>query len=378
MKASVTGVLLRLLLWLYYPFLLLLCLALVGCAILCVKVFLSAPLVLFLIPVIFLALAFLQIVWAARALFWRLPERDETEFRVARSHLEGLYQFVGQVAKQRGLTPPDVIRLTAYTVAYVYEDKKGRAVLVVGGLAIRAFSQPVLAGVIAHELMHFTAGDAHLLRRSRRRGLVMNVLERGIRTQPFPFMNPVLWILVTSLNPVFWLIYAYHFTFALLWSFNSRCQEFAADQQQVRQIGKKGAAAALLHVVITENLPWASSAALAEVAANDPLDQIFKEQARRAQTVDADEWRKACRKQLAKETGWFDSHPALKDRLRGMGVSPRQALDLSLDQSGPPSTELFADWDALENILSQDLVSAQLEYQLARQETAQIYRAVFR
>src|SRR5262249_31294119 len=108
-----------------------------------------------------------------------------------------------------------------------------------------AFSQETLAGVVAHELAHFTAGDTRLSRRAARRMLVMALLEHRFRVQRG-----------THFNPLVWLIRLYHLLFEMVWAAQSRAQEFAADRHQVQHAGKKAAAAALLFVTVTERLPW--------------------------------------------------------------------------------------------------------------------------
>jgi len=85
-------------------------------------------------------------------------------------------------------------------------------------MALRYFSQDVLARIVAHELGHFAAGDTDLSRRCGRRRLLMRVLAYYlVSLVPSVRTNPVLWMVVNLLNPVPWLIVAYHRLFELVY-----------------------------------------------------------------------------------------------------------------------------------------------------------------
>src|SRR5207249_4209929 len=103
----------------------------------------------------------------------------------------------------------------------------------------------------------------------------------------------------THFNPLIWLIRLYHVLFQLAWAAQSRQQEFAADRHQVHEAGKETAATSLLVAMVSERLPWVrlSSIAKSHVAANEPIEQIFAEHWRRVQSIPADEWQDACRKE---------------------------------------------------------------------------------
>ena len=94
---------------------------------------------------------------------------DEFEIELPDKKQVGLTKLVEQVASERGLDAPDVIRLRATSLAHVYMDRDGQSVLVIGGTLIAILPQRALAGVIAHELSHLTAGDVRRSRTARRR-----------------------------------------------------------------------------------------------------------------------------------------------------------------------------------------------------------------
>jgi Zn-dependent protease with chaperone function len=348
----------------YFPFLLLMAFSMAGVLASVVALLIHAPLLWrVLFPVFLLVLALLQLAWTTRVLWQKLPEENELELQLPRKTLQGLYDLVADVARQRRLRMPQEIRLAPDTIAYVYEDEEGTEILVIGGLALGAFTQEALAGVLAHELAHFSAGDTRLSRRAVRRHLLMAVLEEEFRADPR-----------TRLNPLVGLVRGYHLLYRWVWAAHSRQQELAADRHEVELVGEDAAAAVLIHVTVTERLPWVRLSGIAEAAVqtNDPLDQIFKEQKRRAQLIGPQEWQEACRKELKRPTSAFDSHPALRDRLAAMGVSPKKALRLALDQKGPAAHDLLPNWPAIEKRLTEKLIDVFRENYRVKREIAQI------
>jgi Zn-dependent protease with chaperone function len=356
---------LRLLLWLYIPFLLLLCLFMAAMVALLLGAFTEwmCPLV-FVAPLIgVLGLTLVQVLWSMRVLLSRPADQPRWEIGVAAEALEPALAWVAGIARKQGLWEPHEIRFAPDTIAHVYEDRHGRRILVLGGQIVAALSQEALAGVIAHELAHFTAGDTKLGRKAARRVGLMLQQEQDFRNRP-----------ATQLNPLVWLIRLYHWLFLLAWAAESRRQEYAADRHLVEQAGKDTAAVALLHITITDRLPWArlDSIAKSHAANNEPIDQIFAEHWRRARSIGPDEWDEACRKELKCKTRLFDTHPALRERLKAMGISAKRALKLLCRPQGPPARDLFPDWPLIEKVLTSELIAAYRELYWAKREMAQI------
>ena len=140
---------------------------------------------------------------------------------------------------------PDVIRLHAQSLAHVYIDRHRQSILVVGGTLIAVLPQRALAGIIAHELSHFTAGDARRLRNAQNWHEVMVNLE--VR---FLIHNWAIW------NPLVWLIRLYHLIYFRLFFASQRCEEFLADSYYVDQVGEENAATTLVLISVLDNLPW--------------------------------------------------------------------------------------------------------------------------
>jgi Zn-dependent protease with chaperone function len=356
----------RLLLWLYFPFLLALCaaqatllvLAVIHSPDLCGVVFMLLAVVALGVPLLHVGLTLLRVAAGP----WR---HEEAELRLPRPLVLELYELVWQVARDHRLRPADEIRLAADTVAHVYEEGKGHRVLVIGAVALATFSQDTLAGVIAHELAHFTAGDTRRLRHRAKTAECMARLDDAFARQP-----------VSKLNPLVWLIGGYHLLYRVMDAAHSRQQEYAADRATVAQAGKETAAASLILLNVPERLPRSRLSTVIEECAAEgrTAGQIFAEQVKRARATSRSEWEDALKRELKQPTETFDSHPALKDRLAAIGVSPRKALRLALDQSGPPAHEMIPAWEEVEKLLAESLIEPYREYYLLKRDIAQVLR----
>ncbi|MCS7044814.1 MAG: M48 family metalloprotease [Gemmataceae bacterium] len=356
---------LRLLLVGYYPFVLLL-LAGVGFVLAVVGNFafttpagwmVSWPLILWL------GLTVVQLAAVVPVWFMEPPKGGSLEVVLPPAFLEPIMQLVARIARDRQLRMPHDIRLSPDAIAHVYNDAD-RRILVLGGLLVSILSQKALAGVIAHELGHFTTGDTTLSRRAARRFQSMTVLEAWCRGRISMYFNPVIW-----------LIRLYHLAFVLVYCADSRQREFAADRQAAAQAGAEETAFTLL---LLETLACLPSLRLHNIAKDfavrrEPLHGIFAEQQRRALGLYASDWEDACRKALQRKTTPWDSHPALRDRLKALGVSLKMAPALLMSRrDGPPARDLFPAWSQLEKYLSnQWLHAARVELE-AKQELAQI------
>lgn len=357
--------LLRLLLWLYYPFLATLCLCMAAAiAWLTVWAFrLSVCSVVFIPAIVLLGATLWQVLRALPALVAGPMDDDPLELRPGRDRLRGLYDLVAKVARERRLSAPHTIYLGADTVAHVYEDDDGHEILVVGGEAIRGFSMEALGAVIAHELTHHAAGHTRLARHVQRAARVMDSVDKRFRRD---------WS--HQLNPLVWLIGLYHLLYRLILAACSRQQVFAADRRSVEQAGAETTAAALVRVTLAHRLPYLRLTSIAEshLETGQPLELLFGEQERRSYSIYRSEWAEAFERELRRETEIFDSHPSLRDRLKAIGVSPKKALDKALESTGLPARELFDDWDSYERELTSRLVRVLRERQQAKQELAQV------
>ena len=93
------------------------------------------------------------------------------------------------------------------------------------------------------------------------------------------------------------------------------------------------------------------------------------EQVMRLRAASKSDWEDALRKALREETDWDSTHPALKARLKPLGVKAKAVLPLAMNMTGEPATELFANWPAVEKQLSKKLQEImQVRYGEKRQE----------
>jgi Zn-dependent protease with chaperone function len=318
---------------------------------------------------VFLILTALHVLLGLTALLGKIDKKDEFEIELPEQWQEGLVALVKKVADERDLPMPDVIRLHAVDVAHVYQDGKGRSVLVIGGVAVVALPRKSLAGIVAHELGHFGSGDTALSRMAFRWHLVIDKLERRYAGRSWHIFNPLTWVLRL-----------YHWTYILTWFASQRRQELAADQHEIELVGKKNAAATLVLVNVLGTIRGTDLASVAEsfVQNQERLDQIFAEQVRRIRSASNSIWQEALNKALKSKTGWLDSHPCFKDRLAAFGVPPKKALRLAMDLSGEPATALFANWPLVEKFLTRRIVDIVRDQYFARKDYVETVRAIMR
>ena len=317
----------------------------------------------------FLILTAFHVLLGLTALFWKADDKDDLEIELPEQWQEGLIDLVKKVADKRDLPVPDAIRLHAVSVAHVYEDRKNRSILVLGGLAVVALPHKAVAGIIAHELGHCGAGDTGLSRLAFRWHLVIDKLESRYAGRSWHNFNPLTWVLRV-----------YHWTYILAWFANQRRQELAADQHEIEMVGRKDAAATLVLLHVFGNMKGTDLGSVAEsyVQTNERLDQIFAEQVRRIRVASKMVWEDALKKAMREKTGWLDSHPCLKERLAAIGVVPKKALRLAMDLSGEPSTALFANWPLVEKFLTRKIVDIVRENYHARKDYIDTVAAVMR
>lgn len=296
----------------------------------------------------FLILTALHIVIGLFALFQRVNTEDAFEIELPSKGQKGLEKLVERVATERDLDSPDIIRLHAQSMAHIYEDRDRNTVLVIGGTLIAMLPQQALAGVIAHELTHCTAGDIKRSRIASHWHRVMLNLENRFLVHRWAMWNPFVW-----------LIRLYHHVYFRLFFASKRRAEFLADSYYVDQVGEEAAATTLVLLSVLDNMPWANLENMAESMskANYRVDHFFEEQVRRLRSASTSDWENALRKALQEEPEWYLTHPVLKERLKPLGVKAKSVLPLAMNMTGEPSTALFANWSAVEQHLSKRLLS---------------------
>ena len=360
---------LNLLIRCYFPFVGALCMLSFGGTVVLIMVLVENDLWYLGIPAAFLALAGLHMLYVLYFVITFKPDKDFLEMKTPRQQLRSVYELVDRVAEQWDLDAPDEIRLGAGTVAHVYENDKGKRILVIGGIAVAAMSQDTLAGIVAHELAHFTSGDTQLAKRTFSRRLTMEAYHYLCRRYPISYINPLVWF--ASL---------YRLTFRIVDAKVSRNQEYAADRYSVKQAGVEAASSALIYVCVTEHLRWANISRMIEIAVKSEqvMVPIFAQQVQEARTTDDKEWKKALNKALMEFTNLFDDHPCLRDRLKAMGIEPKKALRVALEQRGTPTSVLIPGWDRIEKEMSERLMLPYRERRAALLDAYKVIKAVDR
>jgi Zn-dependent protease with chaperone function len=316
-----------------------------------------------------LILTSLHVVVGLFAVFRSVEDKDEFEIELSDKRQRGLADLVEEVASQRGLDAPDVIRLHAQSLAHVYMDRDGQTVLVIGGTLIAVLPQRALAGVIAHELSHLTAGDVGRSRLAVHWHRVMVGLE-----QKFLSQNWAVW------NPHVWLVRLYHLVYFRLFYASQRREEFLADSYYVDQVGEENAATTIVLIHVLEHMPGANLANMAEqmALANQRVNDFFAEQVRRLRGASQAAWADALQRALREETAPYATHPCLKDRLRPLGVKARDMLPSAMNLSGEPATALFANWPEVEKRLTRKLQAYARVHFLGRQQEFEEVAAVLK
>jgi Zn-dependent protease with chaperone function len=257
-----------------------------------------------------------------RALWFRLPEPEGVP--VGRDEAPALWELVDETRKR--LDAPRIHRLlldTELNAAVAQVPRFGvlgpnRNFLLVGLPLLQALSAPQFTAVLAHEFGHLSgnhsrfAGWIYRLRRTYAN--LLQALEERKSKGIWLFRRFFEWY-----SPYF---AAYSFALA-------RQDEYVADRAAAEATEPAVAAGALVRVDLTAR--WLGSRYWPELHRGaerrpDPPRNAFTSLGRRlplpAEATEED----ALRAMLAEQTGTADTHPALADRLRGLGVSETEAI----------------------------------------------------
>jgi Zn-dependent protease with chaperone function len=308
------------------------------------------------IPVFLVALSAAHLLWLYQKSRKKLKrQRDFFEMRLGSEDKVKLREFVFEIARRWNTPRPEDIRLSAVSPAHVYETKKGKKVLVLGGMSLAALSREALGAVLAHELNHFagrhTAEHWENLSGFTTMSRLGDEFRRGLGH---------------LIDPAVWPLFAFQMYVELQYARHSREREYECDSRSAEHAGPTATAAALVYLHVVEEMPWANTMdVLATAAGVGPVSHdVFSEQARRAATAHPDDWAEATRTVLQQRTRPRDSHPCLRDRLDAIGASATEGLDYLVADTSPPARTLLRDWRTIETKLGVTLTSA---YQIWRE-----------
>ncbi|MFT3881531.1 MAG: M48 family metalloprotease [Gemmatales bacterium] len=294
-----------------------------------------------------IVLFLVAIVAAWRAI--RRPQQEEEPHVIALKPmaLEPLPQYIAALAKEAELPVPDRYELTIGEVASVYDDDAGKKVLRIDGFALACIPKKSLLAIITHELAHFAGGDTSESRYVARYGDSINHLETWFARQS--------WLLI---NPLTWVIRGYHQLLLLALYASSREQEYAADAQAAEVMGKKETALTLALIDTIHRIPWSSMESIGTSMAmhHKQGESVFTELKMRARSMSIVDWEEAFTKAWKQETGVFDTHPCLKDRIKALGVKRKTILTQIGKDASPPLAQEMPIWEGLEKKLTEILV----------------------
>lgn len=322
------------------------------------------PLGLFVIVFLF---AVGQMLMAVKMYFSRLSaDPDITEFAFPAETIQPLPKLVAKVAQKKKLPVPNRILISGTSEAYVLEEKDGMRVLGVGGQSVTLLTDRMLGLVIAHALAHFTAGDTRFLTKHQRKVAAMHWLENWVRLQPGRIANPFLWLLRGFHRFAMGLYYA-----------RSREHELQADKEAASAGKNTDVAAALVAEYAIPEVTYLRIDAIADIAvkAGEQLDKIFADHHERAKMLGPVEWENAFKKALRREADSLAPRPSLKERLKALGVNPKQAFDAFQKESGNLFREQMPAWPVLEQKLIQLWVSIFRSRQEEMEEYGEILRS---
>jgi Zn-dependent protease with chaperone function len=309
------------------------------------------------LPVIFVVFSALHMGYLFFASTKKMKrEKDWFEMTLEPELKVRLREFIVDIARRWNMPRPEEIRLSADSAAHVYESKRGKRILVIGGMAIAALSREALGAVIAHELTHFEGGDTTFPWANLTGFTMMHRLGFELGKNVVHFLDPAVW-------PVG----IFHYFVTVSHAKHSREREFRCDARSARHAGKTPTAAALIYLHVVNNMPWANMMSVLEtsIVGGSVSHDVFTEQARRAAGAPPEVWRDETDDEMDKDTKLFDDHPCLRERLEAIDATAKEGLKYLLNDESPPARTLVKDWHSVEKKLGVKLTSM---YQLWREE----------
>ncbi|MBW8487441.1 M48 family metallopeptidase [Actinomadura parmotrematis] len=293
--------------------------------------------------------------WSLLSGLFRSAKEDDAPplgIRVGPADEPALWAEVTEIARTAGARVPDEIYLVPDVNAFVYQRSRllglvrGRTVLGLGLGLVAVLDRAELRAVLVHEFGHISGGDTRLgplLYRSKARILHMvRALTADERVA----------------SRLLALVFRSYFKLFLRYSTAvSRAQERAADRASVRVSGGAATASALVKISIADKvfdfLLEAYVAPLWE-RGRTPEDLYGGLRALYAEPGRQELYGKVREAALAEETGRWDSHPALGERLALIGALPGPAAV----PGGGPARTVLADPDRAERAVAALLTRA--------------------
>lgn len=239
--------------------------------------------------------------------------------------LPRLHACVAEVAARVDTPPVDDLSIAPGSEIGVRQEGRGpfgifgikRRVLIMGMSSLNILTVDQLKAILAHEYAHFSHGDTFF---SRFIYQVTLSLEHSLRAVG----GAGGWI--TYINPFFWFLYLYYYSYSLLSAGFSRSREFLADRMAATLYGSDAFADGLVKVATTGSLFDATiypnvEKMLAENKAFVNMYEAFREY--HANQLTTEERQNMEGQYLKQPSSLFASHPTVAERLEAVASLPK-------------------------------------------------------
>lgn len=288
-----------------------------------------------------------MLVFSMIAPIFTRSEKDDFGVTVTPSEAPVLHSFVAKLAETVGSPKPVEIRLilSPNAVASYRGGLWGllskQLVLTMGTPLLAGMTTQQIAGVIAHELGHFSQGGGMLLNR-----FVM-MMTRWFAQAAFSQENLSGTmadgdgddnVITAILRFIFWIVHAlgslvfwgFAFVGLALSMFVSRRQEYDADRYEAEMTGsdaffgssRRLIELALGHATIMQR-GW--GAVIATLEEHDGVENLTSEVVVAAD-IASENSAPIVEAALQAPTGWFDSHPGMRDRVKAVRQRPQPGI----------------------------------------------------
>jgi Zn-dependent protease with chaperone function len=283
-----------------------------------------------------------------------------------------LFAFVDRVCQAVGARPPARINVDWQLNASAGLDEgwlklfSNRLVLTIGTPLVAALDAGEFAGVLAHEFGHFTQGTGRRLTylvRSINYWFLRVVYQRDAWDQALEELANDLnwrisWILhlarlgVVLSRRVLWLLMMVGHVVS---SFMLRQMEFHADAHEARLVGGKVFESTVRKIALQGVVYQAVFHDLRQFVNRRQLpDDLSLLMLAKCRQVSPDGLQQIGRQLLKTRTGWFDTHPADRDRIRR---AYREGAE-TVFADHRPATDMFTDFKSLSRNTTWDLYRA--------------------
>ena len=255
--------------------------------------------------------AFVSLMGASIAVageFVPCEEIDEDQPLLTRADMPETFEILDTLCRAAGTAPLDGVMILPDVNAFAMQEEAGQQRRVLGlGAPLLVLMEPERAlAVIAHEIAHFAQEDTTENR----------LADRALGAYAFVgdvignhgFLAPIGWLLSLSGRG----LHAIH-------AKSSRANEFAADAFAAVLVGRRSTGEALTLIGSlagdAERAAWKPLVDAYEAGHELPRDLIGTLPRRLQQVYNEERMNELLNERGDHKTGWFDSHPALKERL---------------------------------------------------------------